>query len=82
MTPDLLKRCAAAYSPERGRTALASALGVTDRTIRRWLRGDTAIPANIADDLVRIMRDRHGQLREQARECNRLAAALCRDEAP
>lgn len=33
---------------------LAEDLGVNERTMRRWLAGDSAIPARVWDDLINI----------------------------
>ena len=54
---DLASIGAALYGP-RWQTELARALGVSDRTIRRWVSGATAIPVGTIDRLRDIGRNR------------------------
>lgn len=55
MTPaDLAAAGAALYGPH-WQAELARRLGVADRTMRRWLRGDTKLPDGLRADLVRLM---------------------------
>lgn len=76
MTPDLIKRCAEAISPERGQTALALALGVKNRTVRRWVAGEYPVPSNHVATIARILRERSSELATQANTCAALAADL------
>jgi ribosomal protein S4 len=51
MTPETLRRVGEALYGERWQTALASDLGVADRTMRRWLSGASPVPTGISDEL-------------------------------
>lgn len=58
MTCALLMQYGEALFGPRFRTDLAEALGVSERTMRRWLAGDTEPPASLVADLEAIARDR------------------------
>ena len=45
MTPALLRKVGECLYGTRWQSELARALGVTDRTMRRWVNGTHAIPA-------------------------------------
>lgn len=45
---------------------LAEALGVTDRTIRRWAKGEYEIPEGIAKELANVCRTRSIELERLA----------------
>lgn len=48
MTPDALaKRASRRFGPQ-WQSALARHLGITSRTVRRWVSGDTPIPPWVA----------------------------------
>ena len=51
MTPDQLAAAGRVLYGERWQTSLAADLDVTDRTMRRWLAGETPIPGGIEPDL-------------------------------
>lgn len=53
-------------------SALAQALGVSDRTMRYWIAGRT-VPAGVRGDLVALMRNRIGALAEAMRAIQRSA---------
>lgn len=46
--------------------ALARALGINDRTMRRWMAGDTTPPDSVLDDLQALVRERIALLRSLA----------------
>lgn len=52
----------ALYGP-RFQRELADALGVNERTMRRWLAGDTSPPEGVLDDLKALVRERIALLR-------------------
>ena len=52
----------ALYGP-RFQRELAAALGVNERTMRRWLAGDTVPPDGVLDDLRDLVHDRIAELR-------------------
>lgn len=51
MTPKQLEAAGRELYGEQWQTPLADALGVSDRTVRRWLAGDRAIPDGLAAEL-------------------------------
>lgn len=59
MTPDLLKAAGAALFGPRWPAELAAALGISDRTLRRWAAGQADIPAGIAGEIEQLLRQRH-----------------------
>lgn len=52
----------ALYGP-RFQRELAEALGVNERTMRRWVAGDTSPPESVLDDLKALVRERIALLR-------------------
>jgi len=52
----------ALYGP-RFQRELAEALGVNERTMRRWVAGDTSPPESVLDDLKALARERAALLR-------------------
>ena len=52
----------ALYGP-RYQRELAFALGVNERTMRRWVAGDTSPPESVLDDLKALVRERIALLR-------------------
>lgn len=74
MTPTDLRRIGEALYGERWQTPLANALGVADRTVRRWVAGDSAIPDGVRDDLAALLANRATELRRLAGELRRRAA--------
>lgn len=55
----------ALYGPS-WQTPLSDALGVADRTIRRWVAGDFEIPAGIWDELANLCDTRGTKLQALA----------------
>mgnify|MGYP003587570933 FL=1 len=45
-------------------SALARDLGVADRTMRRWVAGESPIPTGIIADLHRLLRERQINIQE------------------
>jgi len=72
---DLLKACGEALYGTRWQTDMANALAeelqVGDRTIRRWVAGDSPIPSGLWVDLTRIMLERAQTLDDLAERCKR-----------
>lgn len=58
----LLIECGEALYGPRWQTDLAADLGVSDRTVRRWVAGTSGIPVGVCTDLLRIVRDRAARL--------------------
>lgn len=63
MTPDILRAYGEALFGPRWQSELARALDVNERTMRRWLAGDTPIPDGLADDLAKLKAERIKLLR-------------------
>ena len=51
----------ALYGPQ-WQTALARDLGVSDRTMRRWVADTSAVPAGLYTDLLRLTQERAAAL--------------------
>jgi hypothetical protein len=68
MTPEDLSKKGRALHGERWQTALAQDLGVTDRTMRRWLAGHSPIPDRVEAQLQGLLARRMGELRGVSEE--------------
>jgi len=58
MTPTELRTIGEALWGERWQTSLAQAVGVSSRTVRRWLAGSWPVPVEIQAALGSLARDR------------------------
>lgn len=58
----LLAECGEALYGPRWQTDLAADLGVSDRTIRRWVAGTQDVPIGAYTDLLRLTQERAGLL--------------------
>jgi hypothetical protein len=58
MTPETLATVGQALYGPAWQTRLASALGVNDRTVRRWASGENEIPAYVRGELMALCRKR------------------------
>jgi hypothetical protein len=58
MTPDELATAGRALYGERWQTSLAHDLHVSDRTMRRWLTGESPIPAGVVTELRAVLVER------------------------
>jgi hypothetical protein len=58
MTPAFLAAAGAALYGPRWQSELARSLGVSDRTMRRWLSGENPIPAGVWGDCCALLRVR------------------------
>jgi len=54
----ILKRAGEALYGNQWQTPLATALNVSDRTMRRWVSGDSAVPDSVIADIERVARQR------------------------
>src|SRR5487761_1790015 len=62
MTPAELAKIGRALYGERWQTPLARMLSIADRSVRRWLAGESAVPAGVADEIEELLaRDRAHQ---------------------
>lgn len=55
---DIISKYGEALYGPRYQRELAEALGVNERTMRRWIAGDTSPPDGVLDDLKVIAQDR------------------------
>jgi hypothetical protein len=81
LTPDQLAGIGRALYGELWQAEMARALGVADRSIRRWLAGDRAVGAGVAEDLATICATR-GQALAQWAQIIRLSLPARRDPPP
>lgn len=51
----------------RWQSELARAIGVADRTVRRWVAGSHPVPAGVYAQMLEIMRDRRRAFPQLAR---------------
>ncbi len=58
MEPSLLKRAGEAMFGNQWQTPLAEALGVSDRTMRRWIAGQSPLPDGVLADIEGVARKR------------------------
>ena len=54
----MLKRAGEALYGNQWQTPLAQALGVSDRTMRRWVSGTASIPDDVLADIEQVARQR------------------------
>ncbi|WP_304175917.1 hypothetical protein [Phenylobacterium aquaticum] len=81
MTPDDLAAKGRALCGARWQTALAAELGVADRTMRRWLAGDSPVPEAVEARLRAMLKRRHDELGDLSAGGVRAPQAEFRDEA-
>ena len=62
ITVDQLTAIGTALYGQQWQSALARALRVVDRTMRRWVAGESPIPTGIIADLRRLLRERQAQI--------------------
>jgi hypothetical protein len=73
MTPDLLRRVGQALYGQDWKTALARALDVNERSVRRWDDGASPIPGGVRGELLQLVGKRGGELIELQRDLTRAA---------
>lgn len=64
MTRDDLASAGECIYGARWQTALARALGVNDRTVRRWLSGEQVVPGPVAVAIDGLLRSRRPAMKE------------------
>ena len=62
MTPDQLAAAGCVLYGERWQTSLATDLHVADRTMRRWLAGETSIPDGLRNELRELLINRVNEI--------------------
>lgn len=58
MTPTLLTKCGEALYGPRWQSEMSRDLDVDDRTIRRWVSGESPVPIGVHVDLLRLLTER------------------------
>lgn len=76
MTPSLLADVGRALYGTLWQSALSRDLGVSDRTMRRWLASTRNVPSGLRVDLLRLCIERAAQLDGLADRLRRTEAAL------
>jgi plasmid maintenance system antidote protein VapI len=66
MDPENLKDVGAMLFGSQWQTDLAGALGVSNRTVRRWVSGDTGIPSTVWIEIAKLCDERGDGLRQWA----------------
>ena len=66
MTPELLQTVGQALYGHQWQSELARALGIADRTMRRWFAGSYPVPNGIELELADLCKARGGELLEIA----------------
>ena len=64
MTPATLSRVGTALYGPLWQTQLSRAIGVNDRSVRRWLTEEMPIPDGIREELVKLIHKRRAELLE------------------
>lgn len=62
ITPDKLASMGRALYGDRWQTSLAAELSVADRTMRRWVSGDSLIPGGVEPELRRLLIQRISEM--------------------
>lgn len=62
MTSELLEDCGRALHGEQWQVPLSRDIDVADRTMRRWVAGDSPIPAGVNVDLLRLLIERAAEI--------------------
>lgn len=73
MSNKLLKDAGEALYGPHWQSELARNLGVSDRTVRRWVAGATDTPSGVAVDLLRLCTERAAEIDEVIERLKRAA---------
>src|SRR5271155_4502386 len=71
ITPDQLAAAGRTLYGERWQTSLATDLNVVDRTMRRWLAGESSIPDGVHDELRLLLVIRAREIEDLVQTVNR-----------
>lgn len=74
MSPAELARVGEALYGARWQTEMATALAVSDRSVRRWAAGDIEPPPYVARTLAEIVAGRIARLQQTERQLAKLVA--------
>lgn len=72
ITPALLGRVGEALYGPRWQSELARVFAVNDRTVRRWVSGDSPVPPGIIGQLVEQLEDRQDAVADLLEQIRRL----------
>jgi len=72
VTPELLRRVGQALYGERWQSALAHALGVSDRRVRQWAASEGQPRPGVIAGMRRLVADRRAELGSVADDLDRL----------
>ena len=75
MTPDEFAKRGRALYGERWQTQLARDLKVSDRTVRRWARGDSPIPEKVDREILVMLKEHYVEIREVLSDLYRRGAS-------
>lgn len=70
----LLVECGEALYGAQWQSALARDLGVSDRTMRRWVAGTSDVPSGLYVDLLRVTLERAAQLDDLEQRLRRMTS--------
>ena len=62
MTPTLLREAGELLYGPRWQSELAESIGVSNRTIRRWLSGEWPVPEGAWADIIDIAKTRNSEI--------------------
>ena len=64
MTTEQLQKAGQLLYGDQWQSNLARSLSIDDRTVRRWLRGDSSIKQSIADDVMQMLKNNQYQINQ------------------
>lgn len=64
--PTFLAECGESLFGQKWRVELAQALGVSERTVRRWAAGTSPVPGDVWIEINSLLSSRAKRLREMA----------------
>lgn len=64
MTPTLLREAGELLYGPRWQSELAESIGVSNRTIRRWVSGEWPVAEGAWSDILDIVRERRSELKD------------------
>ena len=75
-TRDLLREAGEVLHGGRWQSELARDLGVTDRTMRRWVSGEHAMPEAVLGELLQLCEHRAGRLAAVVKQLQSISGKL------
>ena len=62
MNADRFVECGRALFGSLWQAEMARAIGKSDRTVRRWAKGEQAVPVTASEEVERRLRERAGEI--------------------